>query len=443
MKLNNETIREAVKLWLEDEASATKKYGFINDWDTSEVTDMSKLFLNAHEFNSQIGDWDVSNVTTMHAMFDNAFRFNQNINTWDVSNVKDMSEMFSSNESLDFNQPLNNWDVSSVTNMSYMFHLAESFNQPLNNWDVSNVTDMSAMFGDAIRFNQNINNWDVSNVANMSNMFRKAKSFNQPLDNWDVSNVTNMSNMFMYAKSFNQPLNNWDVGNVTDISRMFADAKSFNQPLDNWDVSNVTKFINWNIKVEEYVKKFSFEIDKYKYLTKKSSIKINHDFKLDFKDNKFILIDYEWNGGNDFNYNIFNKEPLPEDVYINSFSSSELTVSVNGNTLYIKHFMIDQSFDSLDQTLRDGDYIGVSETKDFKNIEWYYDSERNNSELIKGIFLLCNVCRNEELLGYDKFQNDFVELSLYLEENFYKFDKVEINVEIDLKKLKKFDGVYE
>ena len=434
MKFNNETIREAVNLWLEDEAAATKKYVFINDWDTSEVTDMSKLFLNAHEFNSPIGDWDVSNVTTMHAMFDNAFRFNQNINNWDVRNVKDMSEMFSSSDSLDFNQPLNNWDVSNVTNMSHMFFSARCFNQPLNNWDVRNVTTMHDMFASAFRFNQNINNWDVSNVSDMSLMFHNAKSFNQPLDNWDVSNVTNMSNMFIYAESFNQPLNNWDVSSVTDISRMFADAKSFNQPLDNWDVSNVTKFINWNIKVEEYVKKFSFEIDKYKYLTKKSFIRINHDFKLDFKDNKFILIDYEWNGGNDFNYNIFNEEPLPEEEFIGSSSSSELTISVNDTTLYIKHFEIQ------DGPLEEGDYIGISKAKDFKNIEWYDAFSHKNSELIKIISLLSISIRNEDL-WYDKeFLNDFDELAFYIKEGaYYDFDKVEFNVEIDLKKLQKYD----
>ena len=79
MKLNNETIREAVKLWLEDEAAATKKYGFINDWDTSEVTDMSKLFSKAENFNSPISNWDVSNVTNMYGMFHEAIAFNQPI----------------------------------------------------------------------------------------------------------------------------------------------------------------------------------------------------------------------------------------------------------------------------------------------------------------------------------------------------------------------------
>ena len=55
MKFNNETIREAVKEWCKDERSALKKYGHINDWDTSEVTDMDNLFAELDYFNSPIG----------------------------------------------------------------------------------------------------------------------------------------------------------------------------------------------------------------------------------------------------------------------------------------------------------------------------------------------------------------------------------------------------
>ena len=44
--------------------------------------------------------------------------FNKDIN-WDTSNIDDMSLMFVSASS--FNQPLNNWDTSNVTEMRLMF----------------------------------------------------------------------------------------------------------------------------------------------------------------------------------------------------------------------------------------------------------------------------------------------------------------------------------
>ena len=234
IKLNNETIREAVKEWCKDEESALNKYGDINNWDTSEVTDMSKLFLDAHEFNSPIGNWDVSNVTNMSGMFASAESFNLPIGDWDVSNVKDMSEMFFGAES--FNQPIGNWDVSNVTDMTAMFTGAKLFNQSIGDWDVSNVEDMSEMFYNAESFNQPIGDWDVSNVEGMSYMFYFAESFNQPIGDWDVSNVENMSSMFEGAESFNQPIGDWDVTKVESMTGMFSGAESFNQDVSKLEI---------------------------------------------------------------------------------------------------------------------------------------------------------------------------------------------------------------
>jgi len=169
MEFNNETIRTAVQLYVKNEKEGEEKYGHINTW-------------------------NVSNVTNMHDVFYEAKSFNQPLDKWNVSNVTNMSMMFAFTTS--FNQPLNEWDVSNVTDMSLMFRGTKSFNQPLNEWDVSNVTNMKWMFIDTISFNQPLNNWNVSNVTNMIWMFGGASSFNQPLNNWNVSNVTHIMSMF-------------------------------------------------------------------------------------------------------------------------------------------------------------------------------------------------------------------------------------------------------
>ena len=70
-------------------------------------------------------------------MFYNAISFNQPLNNWDVSNVTNMSEMFKN--TVVFNQPLNNWDVSNVTNMKSMFRLANSFDQDLSSWKLLRI----------------------------------------------------------------------------------------------------------------------------------------------------------------------------------------------------------------------------------------------------------------------------------------------------------------
>ena len=378
MKFNNDTIREAVNEWLKNEELAEIKHGHISNWDTSEVTDMNNMFSYISSFNQDLSSWDVSNVTNMKSMFDGAEEFNQPIGDWDVSNVTNMKSMFDDAES--FNQPIGCWDVSNVRDMSFMFLIAESFNQPIGDWDVSNVTDMGCMF-------------------------MNAKSFNQPIGNWDVSNVTNMDSMFDNAESFNQSLEKWKLKKLEESEMMF-DFTYYKQKLSDNFLNN---------------KNFKIGIDINQWMTNNSSIKITDEFKLNNSENEFILIDYKFNGGDDFNFNIFNNETLEDEVYVGSPSSSELTIKVNNTLIYVKHFELE------DGPIKEGIYLGVSLDPGFKNIEWYeYDFGcGRNSDLIDIIGILSVGLRDEDFVShYDEFD--------YYEE----FSKVELNIQIDVKKLK-------
>lgn len=186
----------------------------------------------------RIQDWDVSQVTDMSSAFDTNYpNFNGDISGWDVSSVTDMNFMF--RRATNFNQDIGNWNVSSVTDMSFMFYLTEQFNQDLNSWDVSNVIDMSGTFSECV-FNGDITDWDVSNVEVMQYLFRGAEptvvvmQFNQDISNWDVSNVTSMRRMFENAIAFNQDLSIWDVGNVSNCNAFSDDTPQWTLPKPNF-----------------------------------------------------------------------------------------------------------------------------------------------------------------------------------------------------------------
>jgi hypothetical protein len=319
---NKFDLKYAINEWIANEDAAKTKYGSIDTWDVSLITDMSELFTGT-SFNDDISDWDVSGVTNMTNMFSSSpdglvslspenknkihhsFKTNLNwlyqrilwsnnvidgtsnvfivqnryelefainelatnksaaetrygsINTWDVSLITDMSELFAGTS---FNDDISDWNVSGVTNMTNMFgsppdglvssdmlksklQLSFSINQEwpyswkfipenksqlqtaINAW-VANKITAETRYG-------NINTWDVSLITDMSELFAET-SFNDDISEWDVSGVTNMKRMFYNTSEFNQELQKWNILNVTDMLEMFRGAKKFNQSLSSW-----------------------------------------------------------------------------------------------------------------------------------------------------------------------------------------------------------------
>ena len=186
-------------------------YSAVDTPDLSGVTDMSRMFQDASNFNGDISGWDTSNITNMFAMFKDASAFNQAIGSWDVSNVTDMGAMFDCGTRRDcvFDQPLNSWSTSSVENLSAMFRWNQAFNRNLSSWDVANANDMGSMFS-ASPFNGDITTWNTTAVTDMANMFR-AGDFNRDISSWDVSSVINMTAMFRDNAFFDQNISGWCV----------------------------------------------------------------------------------------------------------------------------------------------------------------------------------------------------------------------------------------
>jgi len=124
--------------------------------DLSNVTDMSEMFAGISQF---VYDYDYQ--TRINS-------FNQDINNWDVSNVTNMSKLFYLS---DFNQSLDNWDVINVTDMSKMF---AGFHEYVEDMEYTQEIDSPppTLIDIPSKFNQDISSWDVSNVTNMKDMFQ-------------------------------------------------------------------------------------------------------------------------------------------------------------------------------------------------------------------------------------------------------------------------------
>jgi len=78
------------------------------------------------------------------ATFSNTRSFDQPLNDWNTSQVTNMYQAFGFTDR--FNQPLDQWDISRVTTMSRMFQNAAAFAQELDMWDVRNVAGFGVMF---------------------------------------------------------------------------------------------------------------------------------------------------------------------------------------------------------------------------------------------------------------------------------------------------------
>ena len=76
--LDEDELYKAVGLYIDYNKEAFKKYGPINSWDTSKITDMTCLFSDP-DFNEDISNWNVSNVESMEDMFAGNSNFNQDL----------------------------------------------------------------------------------------------------------------------------------------------------------------------------------------------------------------------------------------------------------------------------------------------------------------------------------------------------------------------------
>jgi len=130
---DNNELKAAVNEWCDDEAAAREKYGDINNWDVSNITNFSSIFSGKTEFNSDISNWDVSNGTDFAGMFQSS-AFDQDISDWDVSSGEYFQYMFNGNPEFS-HQGIRKWKIDYSDILTGMFSGATKFLD--NGWQVS------------------------------------------------------------------------------------------------------------------------------------------------------------------------------------------------------------------------------------------------------------------------------------------------------------------
>ena len=207
----------------------------VANWDTSYVTDMSRMFDGCAYLTSiDVSKWNTSNVTNMSNMFTGCKELtNIDVSGFDTSNVTDMTYMFGSildlyggpYNYLEFNNiNLNNINTSNVTNMSYMFcGCKELTNIDVSGFDTSKVAYMSGIFNVCSSLTTvDVSNWDTSKVTDMTSLFKQCTSLTYvDVSNWDVSKVTSMNNIFYNCQKLSAlDLSNWDISNINYMNEV-------------------------------------------------------------------------------------------------------------------------------------------------------------------------------------------------------------------------------
>ena len=202
----------------------------LDTWDTSNVTNMSLMFDSSEAEKLNISNLNTKNVRSMNGMFSNlstsGFK-DLDLSKWDTSNVTDISRMFTLNYSTE-KINVSNWDTSKITKMEDAFSGTHNLKEikGIENWNTSNVKTIHNMFSYSENLKSlNLSKWNTSNVEDMSELFLGAEGLAYlNIENWDTGKVESFDNIFS-----NTALTHLKIGNK------FAKTKLTDNPFKSLD----------------------------------------------------------------------------------------------------------------------------------------------------------------------------------------------------------------
>ena len=177
-----------------DDGTLIVEEGFIN-WNSTN----SPWHANRADITRIVFTGDITAGSSLRSLFNEltGVATIEGLENFNTSNVINMSRMFRGVgvTSLD----LSGFDTSNVVDMSWMFRGVSNLTElDLSNFDTSNVVDMSLMFREASSLEElDITSFDTSNVRYMSEMFRDVSEIvSLDISSFDIHNSTRMNQKF-------------------------------------------------------------------------------------------------------------------------------------------------------------------------------------------------------------------------------------------------------
>ena len=225
------------------EKSGITSIDFGDNFNTSNVTNMSGMFGGSSLTSLDLSNFNTSNVTDMSAMFSSCHNLTSlNLSSFNTSNVRSMSGMFYGCNNLT-SLNLSNFNTSNVTDMSYMFSFCKPTSLDLSNFNTSNVTDMSSMFWGCYNLTSlDLSSFNTENVVFMRYMFDTCCSLTSlDLSNFNTANVKSMGYMFNQCSGITRfDLSNFNTANVVDMGEMFRGCSNLTSlDLSSFNTANV------------------------------------------------------------------------------------------------------------------------------------------------------------------------------------------------------------
>jgi hypothetical protein len=122
----------------------------LGEWDVSNSYSFSSMFEDCWDYNDfSLWRWNISTTVTS-VSFRNMFYWadkysGYGLNNWDTSKVKYMSRMFKYAESLYYHYP--DWDTSNVEEMDEMFYHTVTYSKDYSMWCVKNIKSYTNFAG--------------------------------------------------------------------------------------------------------------------------------------------------------------------------------------------------------------------------------------------------------------------------------------------------------